>query len=316
MDKFFKVKDCYIDGKFVKVSGSPILDYLDYTVSNIDPCLDHSYFYSLISKSLRNHSGIEDLTSIQKLTTLESKIYPVKSYRKLSDLGIIYKNQTKSHTYTYTHRGQHLSKLGNLFFPLFCFFFVSSKNNLTYQNMLRFRRLDFAFDFYGIDLVDLISSKNCLIFSKKRLKPCFYTPRYVSKQGKNYVSDTEYCKPNINSTQTFYLGSVSSPFSLCIYKRHLKLNVTGPITRVELRLKKKYANVFFLNLLNRWRYLAGTNPSFVKFESLYNHTICDELYKLLSSYLSIKQVGSSKSIRLDRHKTCPWFEHLLSSIKL
>lgn len=309
-------KDGYIDGKFIKLNVDPIVDYVSFTINDMLYFSDNGYLYSYITSLFKNnlckHTNSDLFKLFEYLSHLEAKVYPVKAYRKLSNYGIIYKNQSdiNINKFTYIHKGQHLYKLGNDFFPTLCFFLFKKKHSIGVEDrpietLFNFKRLDFAFDLYGIDLVDLLSKETNIIFSKKRLKPFFYS---TSNKG----SSTIY-------PETFYLGKVNSLFSLCIYKRHLKLKVSGPITRIEFRFKNKYAQNLFIRIMNDLLKSSAnysrSDINLSQFKMLYNLLLCKLLYEYLDSYLSVKIAESSKSFRLDRHKTCPWFEHLLFNLK-
>lgn len=304
-------KDGYIDGKFIKLNTLPIVDYVSFTINDISFLSSNGYLYSYIRTLFENdknkYTNPDSFALFELLGDLESKVYPVKSYRKLSNYGIIYKNQSdvKTNKFTYIHKGQHLCKLGGNFFLAFCFFLFNfkKKHNADIEALFNFKRLDFAFDLYGIDLIDLLAREKTIIFSKKRLKHFFY-----SRRTKGI---------NTTSPETFYLGKVNSLFSLCIYKRHLKLKVTGPITRIEFRFKNKYAQSLLLRIMNELSIsFPNSDINLSQFKTVYNSLLCNLLYEHLSSYFSVKIAGSSKSFRLDRHKTYPWFDHLLSNLKI
>lgn len=264
----------FIDGKFIKLVRTPILDFLKFQ-TNIYP------FYKRMSAHTTSNL-------IHQIGCLEPIIF--NKYKRLGQAGILYSGKS---FFIYTHYGAHLRKLNSDINFLTDLIQISN----TYYNIPTFKRIDFAYDFYGIDLIELIKSSH--IHSKKQLKV-----RYMSYEQNN--SKTRISKDNklfYSNIETIYIGSLNSKISFCIYKRHLKLGVSGPITRLEIRFKGQATKDLVSKI------------SLLKDPIELNNVLANYINK----YLSFKLKGSSKSSRLSRHKTVPWWkdfmDHLYSNIE-
>lgn len=257
------LKEIYLDGRFIKVNHIPIIDFLKFEVTEYP---FYSYLYSITNNEL-----------LKPLTELEPTSDIGFIYKKIGKLGIIYSGKN---SYIYTHYGKHLSHIKG-----YNLLSVIKQSSIP----ILFKRIDVAYDLYGVDLVPLILKS--IIQSKKRLPITMLS--YDHKGNRLSMEDKEY-ESNI---QTIYIGSLKSKFCICIYKKHLLLGVTGPITRIEIRFKKKEASNFFC---------------------LYQHKDfnLNSLIRIyLNKYISFKVPNSSKSSRLSRHKTVSWWLNFLSSLE-
>lgn len=261
-----------IDGRFIKLVNSPIIDFLKFQ-TNIYP------YYKNI-----NHYATSN--AIYQLSCKEPE--KCNKYKRLGKYGILYSGKS---FYTYTHYGKHLQSIdANVQFLIDLI-----KISDCYYTIPNFKRIDFAYDFYGIDLIELI--KTCIIHSKKQLQITYLSYKTDTFNLKRRITchDPFFC----DNIETIYIGTLKSKISFCIYKRHLKLGVTGPITRLEVRFKG-----------------AAANDIVSKIQSIYDPK---ELNSILASYIDkyigFKVVGSSKSNRLSRYKTTPWWEDFINQIQ-
>lgn len=272
----WNLSEALIDGQFIKIERTPILDFLKFEVS----CYP---FYKEVSR----YSICKEITHLGKLET-ESKV----KYKRLDNLGLVYFGKPN---YTYTHYGKNLEHMS----PSFIFHFIKS-SYLMLSNFpsytFRFKRIDFAYDFYGIDLIEMIKQSN--VYSKKQLKVTYlsYIPDAIGSSPKRLqAGDPLY----ISNIQTIYIGNLKSKISFCIYKRHLKLGVTGPISRLEIRFKGSSATALAKKINNL------NDPKQVNRLLVY----------YINKYISFKIKGSSKSNKLYRHKNERWWDEFLSFLQ-
>lgn len=260
------VNDLFLDGKFIKISRNPKLDFLKFSTPNYP-------FYQLSSNQSSNRL-------IKKLALSEP--VDIRTYRRLGRLGTVYKGLD---SYIYTHYGSNLVDVADLqFFEEF--------KQITNTTPTTIKRIDFAIDLFGIDLIELI--KNSMIHSKRQLTTQFLSYDYING-SRIYKGDPSFNR----NIQTFYAGKVNSSVSICIYKKHLQLNVTGPITRIEIRFKGPRANQYYN-------------------EFFYNSTplgLNRVLGNLFDYYIAFKIPNSSKSSRLSRHKNMSWWNEFLIYLK-
>lgn len=261
------VDEVYIDGKFIKISKCPKLDFLKFVTPDYP-------FYSLF-ENICNEPTIRDL-ALKEITNF-------RTCKRLNKYSTVYR---ALEGFIYTHYGS--SFLGTDSFHFLKEFRRAGTDNLNFTSIPEIKRIDLAYDLYGIDLVDLI--KNSLVHSKRKLTIQFLS--YGSDGVRIYKTD-----PNFHDNiTTFYAGKVNSKVSICIYKRHLKLNVTGPISRIEIRFKGHRADELYQEL---------TQYSEVRH---YNRILSHYLH----FYLAFKILNSSKSTRLNRYKNMPWWDDFLA----
>lgn len=253
--------DILVDGKFIKINKNPIIDFLKFKT-------EHYPFYNLMY-----NKGL--LKPFKQMLVLEPTSF--LKYKKINKLGVLYKSNTGG--YIYTHYGKQLENIDNYYFY---------KHVLKSQLSFKMKRVDYAYDLYGIDLIPLIL--NSQIHSKRQLKIKFLS--YNSNKEQIYSEDKSFH----NNITTIYIGSLKSNISICIYKKHLKLNVTGPITRIEIRFKNNSAEK-------------------VKLKEQDNVSSSNHIIKnYLDYYVSFKVPNSSKSNKVSRLKTSPWWADFLNCI--
>ena len=263
------VDDLFLDGKFIKITRQPKLDFLKFSSASYP-------FYSLL-----NQRGCSK--TIKRLALLEP--IDVRTYKRLGRFGTVYKGVNG---YIYTHYGSNLIDVVDLQF-LKDFIHLSEK----VPNSINIKRIDFAFDLFGIDLIELI--KSSVVHSKRQLTIQFLSYDPITG-ARIYKGDPRFYE----NIQTFYAGKVNSSTSVCIYKRHKKLNVSGPISRIEIRFKGIKAD----NVLNEF----CLNDTPLEFNRI--------LSNFFDYYLAFKLPNSSKSNRLSRYKNMPWWDDILAYLRL